>query len=58
MLYLATISVNFDQSTYKIYEENGTVWPVLVLSRPSSTEITVKVIDIYKDRAESEHYVV
>ena len=37
------ITVSFDQSTYSVNEGAGSARPVLVLSDPSSTDITVKV---------------
>ena len=54
MFCLATVSVSFNQSQYVVYEENGEVWPTLILSCPSSTKISVKVIDVYIDKAKSE----
>ena len=39
------ITVNFNQSTYSVNEDAGPVQPVLVLSNPSSTDITVQVRD-------------
>jgi len=36
-------SVNFSQSTYSVGEDNGSVQPVLVLSNPSMTDITVEI---------------
>ena len=48
MLYLHYISVivptvSFAQSTYSFNEDAGPVQPVLVLSNPSTTDITVQV---------------
>ena len=37
--------VHFSQSTYSVNEDDGVVQPVLVLSNPSSTDITVQVRD-------------
>ena len=37
------ITVSFNQSTYSVDEDDGPVQPVLVLSNPSSTDITVQV---------------
>ena len=37
------ITVSFNQSVYSINEPDGPVQPVLVLSNPSSTDITVTV---------------
>ena len=36
-------TVSFDRSTYNVNEDDGPAQPVLVLSDPSSTNITVKV---------------
>ena len=41
----ASLSVNFSQSTYSVNEDDGVVQPVLVLSNPSSANITVRVRD-------------
>ena len=43
--YDVGITVGFSQSTYSIYEHDGAIQPVLLLSRPSSTNITVQVQD-------------
>ena len=40
---LIDVSVSFSQSTYSVDENNGPAQPVLVLSNPSSTDITVQV---------------
>ena len=37
------ITVSFSQSTYSVNEGDGVVQPVLVLSNPSLTDITVQV---------------
>ncbi|XP_065899383.1 adhesion G-protein coupled receptor V1-like [Dysidea avara] len=36
-------TINFNQSTYNIDEDDGPAQPVLVLSNPSSTDITISV---------------
>ena len=36
-------TVNFNQSTYNVDEDDGPAQPVLVLSNPSSTDIIVSV---------------
>jgi len=36
-------TVSFNQSTYSVDEDDGPAQPVLVLSSPSSTDITVQV---------------
>ena len=41
-MYLApTVTIN--QSTYNVDEDDGPAQPVLVLSNPSSTDITISV---------------
>jgi len=42
---LVDITVSFSQSTYSVDEDDGPAQPVLVLSNPSSTDITVQVRD-------------
>ena len=39
------ITVNFDQTVYNVDEDDGSAQPVLVLSNPSSTDITVVVFN-------------
>jgi len=39
------ITVNFSQQSYSVNEDDGPAQPVLVLSNPSSTSITVQVRD-------------
>ena len=39
------ITVSFSQTTYSVDEDDGPAQPVLVLSNPSSTDITVQVRD-------------
>ena len=39
----AAITISFNQSTYSVDEDDGPAQPVLVLSNPSSTDITVQV---------------
>ena len=45
MVYVSTTAtvVNFEQSTYSVYEDSGHVELVLVLSNPSSTDLIVGV---------------
>ena len=38
-----SITIKFNQPTYSVNEDVGTIKPVLVLSNPSSTDITVQV---------------
>ena len=40
---LLAIAIQFEQSTYTVDEDDGPAQPVLVLSNPSSTDITVQV---------------
>ena len=42
----AAITISFSQSTYNVNEEAGPARPVLVLSNPSSTNITVQVSNV------------
>ena len=42
--YCLDPSVTFSQTTYSVDEDDGPAQPVLVLSNPSSTNITVQVI--------------
>jgi len=57
ILWLITtaVTVKFNQSTYSVKEDNGSVEPVLVLSNPSSTDITVQVRDDSNYCYYSEH---
>ena len=38
-------TVSFSQPTYRVGEDDGIVQPQVVLSNPSSTDITVEVTD-------------
>jgi len=40
---LVDITVMFEKSTYRIDEDKGPLYPVLVFSNPSSFDITVQV---------------
>ena len=42
-LYIGAVSVSFNQTSYRIVENVNVVQPVLVLSNPSSTDVTVTV---------------
>ena len=44
--YLIAATVSFEQEAYNVNEDNGRVEPVLVLSNPSSSVITVQVFSI------------
>ena len=50
------LNVRFEQSTYSVDENAGPAQPVLVLSNPSSTDITVEVFDT-SSSATSEYYI-
>ena len=43
--YFIDIILRFNQTTYRINENDETVQPVLVLSNPSLTDITIQVTD-------------
>jgi len=36
-------TINFNQSTYTVVEDNGPLQPVLILSNPSASDILVQV---------------
>lgn len=42
---LSDTTVSFDQSTYSVNESDGVVRPYLVLSNPSSTAITIQILN-------------
>ena len=44
-LFLLAITVSFEQSMYSVNEKAESAQPVLVLSNPSSTDITVQVFN-------------
>ena len=44
MIFSLVAIVNFEQSTYSVYEPDGSVWPILVFSNPLSSDITVQVL--------------
>jgi len=43
LFYFVAIRIRFIQSTYSVNENDGQAQPVLILSNPSSTNITVQV---------------
>ena len=45
LIFYVAITISFNQSTYSVNEDDRLVQPVLVLSNPSSTDITVLVKD-------------
>ena len=44
-LFSVDITISFSQSVYSVNEPDGPSRPVLVLSNPSSTDITVTVFN-------------
>ena len=42
---LVVANISFGQPMYSVNENEGPIQPVLVLSNPSSTDITVQVTD-------------
>jgi len=50
--HLIGINVRFNQITYDVNEDEGPARPTLVLSNPSSTDLTVQVRD-FQGTAES-----
>ena len=45
LLFIVGSIVTIGRSTYSVDEDDGPAQPVLVLSNPSSTDITVRVRD-------------
>ena len=43
---LVAISIKFEKSSYDVDETNRTIQPVLILSNPSSTSITLNILNI------------
>jgi len=43
MFFILAITVDFNKSTYNIYEDSKVVLPTLIFSNPSSTDMTVQV---------------
>ena len=43
---IIAITVSFNQSTYSVNENDGPAQPILVLSNPSSTDITVLLFNV------------
>ena len=43
MHFIIVPTVTFNQSSYNVDEDDGPAQPVLVLSNPSSTDITISV---------------
>ena len=44
IIFLLVISVSFNELMYSVNENSGTLQPMLILSQPSSTDITIQVI--------------
>ena len=42
---IVDVTVSFKNPRYNVYENNGTLQLVLALSNPSSTDITIKVVN-------------
>ena len=42
-MYITAPTINFTQSTYSVDEDDGPAQPVLVLSNPSSADVTISV---------------
>ena len=55
-MYSVDATISFEQSTYSIVEDGGPVQPVLVLSNPSSFDITVEVTDTSITATGKLHY--
>ena len=49
MVNFLAITVNFSKSNYNIRENDGWVQPMLVLSNPASTNITIRVDTIDRE---------
>ena len=45
MCSITVATVRFGQSAYSIIEDNGMIQPILILSIPSSFDITIQVED-------------
>ena len=53
--FLIAVIIMFDQSTYSVNEDDGSVLIVLVLSKPSLTDITVDMFNT-DETATGEYY--
>ena len=49
--HLVAITIMFSETTYDVDEDDGSARPVLVLSNPSSTVITVRVREVERSAA-------
>ena len=45
-VFFKATSIKFEESSYSVNEGNRPVQPVLILSNPSSTSITVNILNI------------
>ena len=43
VLHFIVGNVNFEQSTYNVFEDSGPAQPVLILSNPSSTDMKIQI---------------
>ena len=57
IFYSIDATVSFNRSAYSIVEDDGPVQPVLVLSNPSSFDITVQVTDTSITATGKLHYI-
>ena len=51
MYCLVDVTIMLNQSSYSVHENAGLVKPVLVLSNPSSVDITIQVSDVEGEAA-------
>lgn len=51
------VNVSFDKPTYNINEHNGSIQLVIILSNPSSTDITVQVASTNQSTATGEYVI-
>ena len=57
IVFYVAISVFFNATTYAISENAGPLTPVLVLTNPSSTDVTIQVTDS-EDTATSKDIII
>ena len=46
LCHVVAVSIKFEESSYGVDERNRPVQPVLILSNPSSTSITLNILNI------------
>ena len=51
---LVAISIYFNESTYNVNEDGGSLQPVIVFSNPSATDIIIRVITDNEGNASSK----